>query len=333
MQSKLFEYVINSSKRLAMLVGINFGIPLVDTAASEVFSDVETQVKAILAINEHFKTNFLLSAMDLSVEAECFGSQIEYTKGEIPVVVNPILTNSNEIAELRIPQVGEKRTQMYLDIMNEVVSLKPDQPIIGGIIGPFSLAGRLYGVSEMLELTITDPDLAKLLLEKISEFLLSYIQAYKATRIEGVIMAEPVAGLLSPKSMLMFSSLYIKRIIKTVESNDFSVIYHNCGAKSVHLASVFRACASIYHFGAPMDLSEALIASKGERIIAGNLNPSTVFLADDKNIIAKKTLEVLNSSKGYRNFVISSGCDLPPNTPLGNVEMFLKTVENNSQLI
>lgn len=333
MQSKLFEYVINSSKRLALLVGINFGIPLVNTTASEVFTNVETHVKTMLAINEHFKTDFLLSAMDLSVEAECFGSQIEYTKAEIPTVVNPILTNRSEIAGLRIPRVGEKRTQMYLDIMNKVVSLKPGQPIIGGIIGPFSLAGRLYGVSEMLELTITDPGSAKLLLEKVSEFLLSYIQAYKSTGIEGVIMAEPVAGLLSPRSMLIFSSSYIKRIIESVESSNFTVIYHNCGAKSVHLASVFKTCASIYHFGAPMDLSAALITSKGERIIAGNLNPSSVFLANDKDIVAKETLEVLNFSKSYRNFIISSGCDLPPGTPLGNVEMFLKTVENNSQLI
>ncbi len=38
--------------------------------------------------------------------------------------------------------------------------------MLGGLIGPFSLAGRLFGVSESLELTLTEPETTKALLEK-----------------------------------------------------------------------------------------------------------------------------------------------------------------------
>ncbi|HEY60732.1 MAG TPA: methylcobamide--CoM methyltransferase [Anaerolineae bacterium] len=333
MKLKLFDYIVNSPKRLAMPIGINFGISLLNTTALEIVTSAEAQVRAMLAIHEYFNTTFLLTAMDLSVEAECFGSQIKYSESEIPTVVGHIVSNRNEIEKLRIPQVGKKRTQMYLNAVSEVMSLKIDQPILGGIIGPFSLAGRLYGVGKMLELTISDPDTAKLLLEKVSEFILDYAQAYKATGISGLIMAEPVAGLLSPRSMLMFSSSYIKRIIKIVESNDFTIIYHNCGAKLVHLKPIFETGVSICHFGAPMDILTALIASKGKKIISGNLDPASVFLNNDNHVVEQKTLDLLNLSKGYKNFIISSGCDLPINTPLGNVEMFFKTVEVNPEPI
>lgn len=36
--------------------------------------------------------------------------------------------------------------------------------------------------------------------------------------------------------------------------------------------------------------------------------------------------EALDATRGYRNFIISSGCDIPPGTPLPNLEAFYSVV-------
>jgi len=52
------------------------------------------------------------------------------------------------------------------------------------------------GVSEALELTLADPELMEAVLEKSTAFLAGYARAFKEAGADGVIMAEPAAGLL-----------------------------------------------------------------------------------------------------------------------------------------
>jgi uroporphyrinogen decarboxylase len=47
-----------------------------------------------------------------------------------------------------------------------------------------------------------------------------------------------------------------------------------------------------------------------------------------------KTWELLEETAIYKNFVISSGCDIPPGTPIENIDAFFKTLDKfNSNLM
>ena len=94
--------------------------------------------------------------------------------------------------------------------------------VLGGCIGPFSLAARIVGVSEAMELTLTEPELMHVLLEKSAEFLTAYLTSFKRAGAAGVIMAEPAAGLLSPRGLASFSSAYIRQIGIAVGDDRFS---------------------------------------------------------------------------------------------------------------
>lgn len=92
-----------------------------------------------------------------------------------------------------------------------------DKPVLAGCIGPYSLAGRLYDMTEIMMAIYTEPDTVLLLLEKCTEFILRYCLAIKETGVAGVIMAEPAAGLLSNEDCQRYSSVYVKRIIDAVQ--------------------------------------------------------------------------------------------------------------------
>ena len=75
-----------------------------------------------------------------------------------------------------------------------------DRPVLAGAIGPFSLAGRLMDVNEVMILCYEEPELVHAVLEKVTQFIISYVAAFKEAGADGVVLAEPLAGLLSPRS-------------------------------------------------------------------------------------------------------------------------------------
>ena len=143
-------------------------------------------------------------------------------------------------------------------------------------LGPFSLAARLVGVSEAMELTLTEPGLMRTLLEKCTAFLTAYARAFKAAGADGLIMAEPAAGLLSPRGLLAFSSSSIKQIGAALEDGHFALILHNCAAKVLHLPAIletglknFHGCFFVSH---PAGTKRAAFPQKPLRGVVANGN-------------------------------------------------------------
>jgi uroporphyrinogen decarboxylase len=199
--------------------------------------------------------------------------------------------------------------------------------VLGGCIGPFSLAARLVGVSEAMEMTVTEPDVIHLLLEKSAAFLTNYLRAFRQAGADGVIMAEPAAGLLSPRSMSQFSSAYLKSIDAALGDDRFAIILHNCAAKLLHLPAVLESGLKTFHFGAPMDIAAALEKVPAEVVLCGNLDPTSVFVQLPPDEIRSRVTTLLAAAAAHCNFVLSSGCDVPPTASLASLDAFYDAVK------
>ncbi len=161
---------------------------------------------------------------------------------------------------------------------------------------------------------------------------MNFAQAYKEVGCRGVVISEPYVGLLSPKALSEFSSVFIKQLIRSLDSSAFRVIYHNCGARVVHLDSIFETEASIFYFGEPMEIPIALHGNKENRIISGNLDPVNVFLSNGKDNVSEKSIDLFNATKNYGNFLIAPGCHLPAETPLENIRRFYSVVHSQKSV-
>ncbi len=330
MKSNLTEFILNSSHRIPLTIGVYAGLEITGASVKDAVSSSQAQTEAVLALHERLQTEMLLTAMDLSVEAELFGCDIHMSEEEIPTVVGRRVKTAAEIDQLAIPEVGEGRTMVQLKTTKNLVNACK-LPVLGGIIGPFSLAGRLFGVSEVLELSITDPATLEKLLDKVNRFLLNYLLAFREAGAWGVIMAEPAAGLLSPRGLGQFSSRFIHQLVEDVSSPAFTVVYHNCGARKTHLEKILESGVDMCHFSTPMNIPEALPLVKRGVILAGNLDPTAAFHSGTMEQVRTQTSQLLAQTSQYPNFVISSGCDIPPNTPLANLQAFYDTVRSFSK--
>jgi uroporphyrinogen decarboxylase len=326
MRARFDQIVLESPRRLAMPVAVYPGLELTGGTVREIVTNPRAQLQAQAALRERYHSPFALSAMDLSAEAEAFGCEVVMSDTEIPTVTGRRVTSLDEARALEVPRPGDRRTCVYLEAVRLLSGLPGEPFVFGGCIGPFSLAARLVGVSEAMELTVTEPDLMQTLLEKSAGFLSAYIREFKAAGAGGVIMAEPAAGLLSPRAMAGFSSAYIRQIAESVNDEGFTILLHNCAAKLVHLPAILETRLKTFHFGAPMDIAAALSKVAPEVVLCGNLDPTAVFVQSSPAEVTSRAGQLLNVTAAHRNFVLSSGCDVPPGAPLPNLDAFYRAI-------
>ena len=270
-----------------------------------------------------------VSYMDLSLEAEAFGSTIRFSDEEVPTVIGAIVNDEDEAEALAVPEVGAGRTGLNIDAMRKARELITDRPLFAGTIGPFSLAGRLMDVSMAMIYCFDEPDMVHTVLEKVTEFLIRYLTAYKETGVNGVVMAEPLAGLLSAGLAEEFSMEYIKKIVDAVQDEEFIVIYHNCGNSTIATVDTIKdnGCR-VFHFGNAIDIEKMLEKMPENVLVMGNIDPSGQFRSGTPESIYRETTELMQRCSRFKNYVISSGCDIPPMSPWENIEAFFRAVHD-----
>lgn len=314
--------VINRPERVAIPIMTHPGIEMIGKTVLDAVTDGHVHADAIKALYDRYPSAASTVIMDLTVEAEAFGCAINFSRDEAPTVSRRLVSNFEEAQQLPIPPLTAGRVPQYLLANQLTAAAFTDKPVFGGCIGPYSLAGRLFDMTEIMIAIYTEPDTVNLLLKKCTQFLIEYIRALKATGINGIIIAEPAAGLLSDDDCLQYSSLYVKQIVDALRDDTFAVILHNCGNTGQCTKAMLYTGADGYHFGNAMNMLDALQACPSDVLVLGNLDPVGVFKMSTPEQVKQTTMTLLEQTAGYRNYVLSSGCDVPPHVPLQNVEAF-----------
>lgn len=319
---------INNKKAIAIPIMTHPGIELIGKNVFDSVTNGNTHADAIIALAGHTPSDAATVIMDLTVEAEAFGAKLHFSDNDVPSVSERLLHNMDEVENLQIPDITAARIPEYLKANEIAAGRINDRPVYAGCIGPYSLAGRLFDMSEMMMAIYVEPDLAKLLLSKCASFILKYIKALKETGVDGVIMAEPAAGLLSNDDAGKFSTDYIKPIVEAVQDEDFLFVLHNCGNTGHCTQSMVDSGAKALHFGNQCSMTDALREVPSDRIVMGNLDPVGIFKSATPRQVYDATIKLLHETSGFGNFVISSGCDVPPGVSIDNIRSFYQAVSD-----
>ncbi len=328
MKAWLYE-MLQQEKKKALPVLSFSGVQKLNVTVKEMIADAALQAACMKAVAESTpQAAASVSLMDLSVEAECFGATVHVTDDEVPVIVGSIVNSPEEAESLEIPEVGAGRSGLCVEAIRLAQEQITDRPVFAGIIGPYSLAGRLMDVSEIMICCYEDPDMVHCVLEKVAQFLISYGKAFKEAGANGLVVAEPLAGLLSPDLAGEFSTAYMKQLVDALQDDTFLVVYHNCGnAVLRQVDSILSIGAAVLHFGNAIDMVDMLEKIPGDVMVMGNIDPVGQFKNGTPESIREAATELLTKCNKYPNFVISSGCDIPPTALWENIDAFYEAVE------
>ena len=327
MDTRLARFIRDHPGRLAMPLCAYSGLEITGESVEDFVSVPGSQFKAIMAVNDRYRTPVLITGIDTTVEAEAYGLEVKLPAREAPSLIGRLVTDAKDIASLPDPVPGDARTRVPIETAWRLTAeVGESVPVLGAMLGPFALAARLYGVEQALAATSTDPDTIEALLDVVTGFLCRFALAFRETGAWGIIVAEAAAGRLSPEGLKRFSAPFVKRIIKAAEEEDFAIVVHNCHAGIGHLEDMTAGGASIYHLGSSLDMSAALDRVGPEIVLGGNLDPVAVFKKGNPQAAADATRALLEATRGRKNFYISTGCDLAPGTPLATLNAFFRAV-------
>lgn len=321
------DAIIDSPVRCALPIMTHPGIEMTGHKVVDAVTDGEVHCQAVVALNNRYPSAASTVIMDLTVEAEAFGAQVVFADNEVPSVVGRLVDSADAVDRLTVPSLRAARVPQYLKANRLIARAIPDKPLFGGAIGPFSLAGRLFDMTEIMMAIYTEPDTVDRLLSKCSDFLLQYIKAIKAEGASGIIMAEPAAGLLSNDDATRFSTRYIRPIVEAVQDDNFLFVLHNCGNAGHCTQSMIDTGARALHFGNRIDMVEALQQTPSDLLVMGNIDPVGAFKQSTPEQMAQITRDLVARTASYRNFVVSSGCDVPPGVSQANIEAFYSNIQ------
>ena len=320
----------------AAKVGAKKAMPILSFPAAQKMSvSVETLVKSAVLQSQAMEivaretaTIASVSLMDLSVEAEAFGAQVRFAADEVPAIIGQLVSDEDEANALAVPDLSAGRASLCIEAVRTAKQNITDKPVLAGMIGPYSLAGRLMDVTEIMYLCFDEPETVHTVLDKVTQYLIQYGQAMKDAGADGIMMAEPLAGILSPDMAEEFSMPYVKRIIDALQGDDFAVLYHNCGNSVPQmLEQIYQLGAAAYHFGNAIDMEAVMKVTPASILVMGNIDPAGQFAGGTVDSITAATRDLLTKCGSYPNFIPSSGCDIPAHAKWDNIQAFFCAVE------
>lgn len=301
------------------------GVQLSNTTLRANLTDALIQAKTLKLLIEKFQPDGIFVFMDLTVEAEALGLKIDFPENDNPSVRSHNVKTLEELEKIKTLYKGiSGRMPVFIKVLEDIAK---DYPLLKGAytIGPFTLTGELMGVEDLMMNLILNPNLVFNFLEFTTTVIKDYADALLNAGADVVAVLEPTSVMLSPSQFREFSGRYFSILVEELKA---PLILHICGNTKHLLKEMAKTKAIGLSLDSPVDLREASDIVPSNIYLIGNLDPVRVFLLAKPQEVVNATKDLLEKMKGIKNFILSSGCDLPKDTPLENIEAFITTGKN-----
>ena len=325
--STWIDKIYGSDRRVAIPVMTHPGIEALGYRVIDAVTDGEKHDEAIKYVADRYPSYACSTIMDLTVEAEAFGCKINFPENEVPNVIGRLVCDEDSVDALAVPDLSAGRIPEYLKAAKMAVDNIMDRPVLAGCIGPFSLAGRLFDMSEIMVAIYMEPDTIIKLLEKCTDYILKYCAELKRIGVAGVFVAEPAAGLLSNEDCMIYSTVFMRRLVDTLQDENFTIVLHNCGNSGQCTQAMVESGAAALHFGNAVNMLQALDECPENVLVMGNIDPVGIMRQASPEIVKQVTLKLLQDTSACPNFVLSTGCDVPPHIPEKNIDAFFEALD------
>lgn len=317
---KFAEYIQGVGRPLvAPLAGFP-GCVLTESTVFQNLHDGLLQARTITALHNEVDFDIVFPMMDLTVEAEALGASVNWHVNELPSVTGIRIVSTEDAESLVVPEIGVgHRLGVFVDTCRTLKQNFPNKPVWAYVLGPFSTAGRLMGMTEIAMAVKLEPDMVHGTLRKTNALIKAYASALLDTGVDGLMVLEPAAGMLGMNDANEFSNQYISEIVKVVNAYGKTPALHNCG-KIMHLIeSLCVTGIEVLHVGSITDPLAVYPRVPESVVVMGNIDPTEIFLGGTPGRVMAATASLAHRMSDCPRFIISSGCDIPSAASIENL--------------
>jgi uroporphyrinogen decarboxylase len=260
--------------------------------------------------------------LDAGVEAEAAGSLLAYHRHQYPHLSRPAIASSADIGCLPVPD--PKSAGRMPEVLRAARALQDELGgkvlVAGVVLGPMALALQLMGPEEALYLAADDPVRFEELLGFATEVALAFGRAQIEAGVHLPLLFDPGASpaVVPPAFYREFILPRHAEILRAFKTAGAAANWlHISGPVEPILGSYTQAGAEIANLDYPVDLRRACEALP-EMVFDGNLRP-LAFVTASPEQIAVEARRLLDLFAGRGRFILSSGCEIPPEARPQNV--------------
>ncbi len=258
------------------------------------------------------------------------GAQLEFRKGEGPVIDNPVRSRA-DVERLRVSDPRESVGYTLQAIKLVVRELGGKTPLIGFCGAPFTLASYLIEGQSPGDLQFTkammvgDSDAWHVLQSKLATLSADYLIAQAEAGCEALQIFDSWLGYVGPREYDTFVEPYLKLLVDRVrERTDVPIIFFATG-----VAGLFPRLSKLNVDAFGVDWRVSLTHARGllgrDVPLQGNLDPQ--LLTGDWAYVEKSARAILEEARELPAHVFNLGHGILPHTPVANVERLVELVK------
>jgi uroporphyrinogen decarboxylase len=264
---------------------------------------------------------------DILLILEPLAIELEFAKGEGPVIHNPVRA-AQDVERLRELEDVSALGFVYDAIRQTRSALKPDIPLIGFCGAPFTLAsymtegGGSKNYVHTKRLMYDDVGAWHAMMSLISRGLVKYLNAQIAAGAQAVQLFDSWVGCLSPDDYREFVLPHTQSVIRGVTPG-VPVIHFGTGTATL-LELMREAGGDVIGLDWRVRLDEGWQRVGHDVAVMGNLDPVTLFAKQD--VLREQTKRILEQAGGRPGHIFNLGHGILPETPVENVIALVEMV-------
>lgn len=288
---------------------------------------LEANLKQIRAFPKVLFLPGFWAEFGMCTEPSAFGARCSWPENEFPFV-HPVSGNIDDLLTKARP---DPRTDGLPPFV--IKRLQHCQPAIeeaGHAIrfavarGPWNIASFLMGTTEFMMALPTVPDKVHALLDRISAFLVDWLQVQASAfpTIDGIFILDDILGFVGKRDFLEFGMPYLTKIFQAL---DASVRFlHNDAASVVSAPFLPEIGVNLFNFSFEHGLAEMRRLTSNQVTLLGNIPPRDVLAAGTPDDVRGSVKTLLHEIGNSNHVILSCGGGLPPGVGTENMQAFLE---------
>ncbi|MDK2832698.1 MAG: [methyl-Co(III) methylamine-specific corrinoid protein]:coenzyme methyltransferase [Methanolobus sp.] len=264
---------------------------------------------------------------DITAEAEFFGCEIkDGTKEQQPSVVGHVVSNVEDIEKLKGYSLEHGRIGVVCEAIKILADKYGDElPVMGSMIGPFSLAQHINGDDWFMAI-FTDEAFGLALMEFTTEFCVAYAEKMVENGADTMVIIDPTASaqLIGAEFYEKFVVPFHEKIVDAMHKVNVPVVLHICGDTTLGLALMESSGVDGISVDQNVDVATA-VGSVEKAVIVGNLDPVNMLWNQTPETIREQSQKVLDAGVG----LLAPGCGIVSKTPTENLRAMVEMARNH----
>lgn len=300
--------------------------------------DAELCTQSLLQAQELIDFDCFVTLVDLSVEAYDWGQELIFplTSTAYTNTNNPAIKNVEDYYKIeRLDPKKTTRMKMNIDVCHGLAEAKGKEvAILGFVYGPLGVLSQLRGHDRLFKDCLKNPEAVIAAQEVVTETLIDYAMAQIDAGVHGICIDTLYAsGVIMRKSLWeKIEGPFTKKFADAIHKAGVPLFIHNCGNDIYIDAQAKYMNPAGFSLAYPADdckTWEEHAAKWGDQFLTiGYLPPSEVgmFMTPDEIVEeCKREFETFKNAKG--GFILSTGCEFPPNGSLINAISIVKAAK------